>query len=111
MNTLKNQVQLIGFLGNDPEIKTLESGKKLAKLRIATNESYTDEQGKKVENTSWHSVTFWGKGADIAEKYLQKGKEVAISGKLSYRDYEDKDGVKRYVTEIIGSELLLLGSK
>ncbi len=111
MNTLKNQVQLIGFLGNDPEIKTLESGKKLAKLRIATNESYTDEQGKKVENTSWHSVTFWGKSADIAEKYLQKGKEVAISGKLSYRDYEDKDGVKRYVTEIIGSELLLLGSK
>jgi len=111
MNTLKNQVQLIGFLGNDPEIKTLESGKKLAKLRIATNESYTDEQGKKVENTSWHSVTFWGKSADIAEKYLQKGKEVVISGKLSYRDYEDKDGVKRYVTEIIGSELLLLGSK
>jgi single-strand DNA-binding protein len=111
MNTLKNQVQLIGFLGNDPEIKTLESGKKLAKLRIATNESYTDEQGKKVENTSWHSVTFWGKSADIAEKYLQKGKEVAISGKLSYRDYEDKDGVKRYVTEIIGSEFLLLGSK
>jgi len=111
MNTLRNQVQLIGFLGKDPEIKTLETGKKVAKLNIATNESYTDAQGQKVENTSWHTVTFFGKSAEIAEKYLQKGKEVAISGKLSYRDYEDKDGVKRYVTEIIGNELLLIGSK
>jgi len=111
MNTLRNQVQLIGNLGNDPEIKSFESGKKQAKLKIATNESYTDADGKKVENTEWHTVIFWGKPVEIIEKYLQKGKEVAISGKLTYRDYEDKDGVKRYITEIVGNELVLLGNK
>jgi len=111
MNTLRNQVQLIGNLGKDPEIKTLESGKKMAKLTIATNDSYINEQGQKVETTEWHNVTFWGKPVDIIEKYLLKGKEVGISGKLTYRDYEDKDGVKRYVTDIVGNELLLLGAK
>jgi single-strand DNA-binding protein len=111
MNTLRNQVQLIGNLGSDPEIKTFESGKKQTKLKIATNESYRDADGKKVENTEWHTVIFWGNPIEIIEKYLQKGKEVAISGKLTYRDYEDKDGVKRYITEIVGNELVLLGNK
>jgi len=111
MNTLRNQVQLIGFLGKDPEIKTLESGKKMAKLTIATNDYYLNDQGQKVETTAWHSVTFWGKPVNVIEKFLLKGKEVGILGKLSYRDYEDKDGVKRYVTDIVGNELLLLGGK
>ncbi|MCC7520067.1 MAG: single-stranded DNA-binding protein [Flavobacteriaceae bacterium] len=111
MNTLRNQVQLIGHLGKDPEIKTLESGKKMAKLTIATKDSYLNEQGQKVETTEWHNVTIWGKQVNIIEKYLLKGKEVGISGKLTYRDYEDKDGVKRYVTDIVGNELLLLGGK
>lgn len=111
MNTLRNQVQLIGNLGTDPEITTFDSGKKKAKLNIATHEFYRDAQGNKVENTAWHTVVFWGKPVEVIEKYLQKGKEVGISGKLSYRDYQDKDGVKRYVTEIVGNDLVLLGSK
>jgi len=111
MNTLRNQVQLIGNLGNNPEIKNFDSGKKMAKLSIATNESYTNKQGEKITNTEWHTVVFWNKQAEIAEKYLQKGKEVAISGKLTHREYDDKDGNKRYVTEVIGNELVMLSGK
>lgn len=111
MNTLRNQVQLIGNLGNNPEIKNFDSGKKMAKLSIATNETYTNAQGEKITNTEWHTVVFWNKTAEIAEKYLQKGKEVAISGKLTHREYDDKDGNKRYVTEVIGNELVMLGNK
>ncbi len=110
MNTLRNQVQLIGNLGNNPEIKTFDNGKKMATLSIATNETYTNAQGEKITNTQWHRVVLWNKTAEIAEKYLQKGKEVAIGGKLNYREYEDTDGKKRYITEIIGNELVLLGS-
>ena len=91
MSTLRNQVQLIGNLGNDPEIFTFESGVKRAKITLATNETYKDAQGNKVTKTDWHTVIFWGKTVDIVEKYLQKGKEIAVSGKLTYRDYEDKD--------------------
>lgn len=111
MNTLRNQVQLIGNLGNDPEIFQFESGKKKASISIATNESFVNADKEKVTNTQWHKVVFFGKTADIVEKYLQKGKEVAITGKLTYRDYEDKSGNKRYVTEIVGNELVMLGSK
>lgn len=111
MNTLRNRVQLIGNLGNDPEIIDLESGKKLAKFSIATNESYKNGQGEVVKNTEWHNVIAWGKTAEIIEKYLVKGNEVAIEGKLTSRSYEDKDGVKRYITEINCNELLMLGSK
>jgi single-strand DNA-binding protein len=111
MNNLKNKVQLIGNLGMNPEIKTLESGKKLAKFSIATNESYKNAKGEKVEDTQWHNLIAWGKTADIIEQYLQKGNEVAIEGKLSNRSYEDKDGNKRYVTEIVVNELLMLGGK
>jgi len=111
MNSLRNKVQLIGNLGNDPEIINLESGKKLAKFSIATNETYKNEQGEKVTNTHWHSVVAWNKTADIIEQYVTKGKEIAIEGKLTSRSYEDKEGVKRYVTEVICNELLLLGSK
>ncbi|GGK37333.1 MULTISPECIES: single-stranded DNA-binding protein [Flavobacteriaceae] len=111
MNTLRNKVQLIGNLGNKPEIITLESGKKLAKFSIATNENYKNAQGEKVTNTEWHNLVAWGKTAEIAENYLEKGKEIAIEGKLTTRSYDDKDGNKRSITEVVVSELLLLGTK
>ena len=109
MNTLRNKVQLIGNLGNDPEIVNLESGKTLAKFSIATNESYKNAQGEKVTDTQWHNIVAWGKTAQIVEKYVGKGKEVAIEGKLTNRSWEDKDGIKRYTTEVVCSELLMLG--
>ncbi len=111
MNNLKNSVRLIGNLGMSPEVKETANGKKLAKFSIATNESYKDENGQKVEETIWHNLIVWGKQADIAEKYLTKGSEVAIEGKLSNRNYTDKDGIKRYVTEIIVNEFLMLGNR
>jgi single-strand DNA-binding protein len=109
MNALRNRVQLIGNLGNEPEIINLESGRKLAKINIATNESYTNDKGEKVTDTQWHNVIAWGKTAELIEKYLVKGKEVAIEGKLTHRSYEDKNGDKRYMTEVVVNDLLLLG--
>ncbi len=109
MNTLRNKVQLIGNLGKDPEIINLESGKTLAKFAIATNESYKNAQGEKITDTQWHNIIAWGKTAQIVEKYITKGKEVAIEGKLTTRSWEDKDGMKRYITEVVCSELLMLG--
>ena len=111
MNTLRNKVQLIGNLGNDPEIINLESGKTLAKFSIATNESYKNASGEKVTDTQWHNVVAWGKTAEIIEKYVTKGKEVAIEGKLTTKSYETKEGEKRYVTEVVCNELLMLGNK
>ena len=111
MNTLRNKVQLIGNLGNDPEIITLDSGKKLAKFSIATNETYKNQQGERVTDTQWHNVVAWGKTADIIESYVTKGKEIAVEGKLTHRSYDDKEGNKRYATEVVCQELLLLGSK
>ena len=107
MNAMKNRVQLIGNVGNDPEIKTLENGRKLAHVTITTNEKYTNDKGEKVEQTEWHRVTAWGKTAEIIEKYVVKGKEVAIEGKLTHRSY-DKNGEKKYVTEVVVNEILLL---
>ena len=109
MNAMKNRVQLIGHVGNEPEIKTFDGGKKLANLTIATNDTYRNDNGDKVEHTDWHKVTAWGKTADIIEKYVTKGKEVAIEGKLTHRSYEDKNGEKRYITEVIVNEILLIG--
>ena len=111
MYALKNKVQLIGNLGNDPEIKTIESGKKLAKFRIATNEYYNNAKGEKVKETLWHNLVAWGKVAEIAEKYLNKGAEVVIEGKLINRTYNDKEGNKRYSSEVQVNEMLMLGSK
>ena len=108
MNTLRNKVQLIGNLGNDPEIINLESGRTLAKFNIATNESYTNAKGEKITDTQWHNVVAWGKTAQIIEKYVTKGKEIAIEGKLTHRSYDDKDGNKRFVTEVIANEILLI---
>ncbi|HET8885859.1 MAG TPA: single-stranded DNA-binding protein [Salinimicrobium sp.] len=111
MSTLRNKVQLIGNVGNDPEIVNLETGKKLAKFSIATNETYKNAKGEKVTDTQWHNIVAWGKTAEIIENYVPKGKEVAIEGKLTSRSYEDKEGVKKYVTEVVCNELLLLGGK
>ena len=109
MSTLRNKVQLIGNLGNNPEIIILDSGKKLAKFSIATNESYKNAQGEKIQNTQWHNVVAWNYTAEIVEKYLEKGKEIAIEGKLTSRSYDDQDGNKRYITEVVCNELLMLG--
>jgi len=111
MSTLKNKVQLIGNVGATPDITTLEDGNKVARFSLATNESYKNKKGEKVTETQWHTVVAWGKTADIIESYVDKGKELAIEGKLTSRSYEDKKGDKRYITEVVANEILLLGSK
>jgi single-strand DNA-binding protein len=111
MNALKNRVQLIGNLGADPEIKSFDNDRKMARISIATNEVYTNNKGERVEETQWHTVIAWGKLAEIAEKYLHKGSEVALEGKLVNRSWETKEGEKRYVTEVVAAELVMLGKK
>ena len=111
MNALRNKVQLIGRLGQEPEIVNFEDGKQLAKFSMATDDSYKDNQGNKVERTQWHNVVVRGGLVKVVEGYVQKGQEIAIEGKLTSRSYDDKDGVTRYITEVLCNELLLLGSK
>ncbi len=111
MYALKNKVQLIGNLGNAPEIKNMEDGKKMARFNVATNEKYKNANGEKITETTWHNLVAWGKVAEIAEKYLLKGSEVVIEGKLINRSYVDKDGIKKYISEVQVNELLLLDSK
>jgi len=111
MYALKNKVQLIGNLGNVPEIKNTESGKKLARFSIATDEKYLNTKGEKVTETTWHNIIAWGKLAEIAEKHLRKGSEVVIEGKLINRTYNDKEGNKKTITEVQVNDLLMLGSK
>jgi len=110
MYSLRNKVQLIGNLGKSPEIKTTETGKKLVRFSLATNEIYTNIKGEKVKETQWHNLIAWGKVADVAGKYLIKGSEVVIEGKLITKDYLDKQGIKKYFTEIQVNEILLLNS-
>ncbi len=111
MNTLRNRVQLIGNLGTAPEVKTIEGGRKVAKLVIATNESYKNQKGEKVTETIWHNLTAWGTQADFAEKFLEKGTEIAIEGKLKNHTYTDKEGIKRFVTDIVVNEFMFVGKK
>ncbi len=111
MYNMKNKVQLIGNLGQDPVVKTTESGKKLTRMNVATDETYLNAKGEKVTETQWHSVVAWGKTAEIAGKYLTKGKEVLIDGKLVSRSYTDKEGNKRYTTDVQVNELLILTKK
>jgi single-strand DNA-binding protein len=111
MYALKNKVQLIGNLGNAPDIRTTEAGKKWARFSIATHQSYRNAKGEKTTETQWHNLVAWGKVAEIVEKYLTKGREVVIEGKLVNRSYNDKDGVRKYITEVHVSELLLVGPK
>ncbi len=110
MNTLRNRVQLIGNLGNDPEIKELESGKKMARFSIATNDAYRNADGQKITTTQWHNIIAWNGNALIAENYLKKGREVAIEGRLAHRTYDDKDGNTKYITEVIVNQILLLSN-
>jgi single-strand DNA-binding protein len=107
MNTLRNKVQLIGNLGNDPEIITLDGGKKLAKFSLATNEYYKYADWQKQTKTDWHNLVAWNKTAEIIENYVTKGKEIAIEGKLINRSWDDKEGNKRYTTEVVVSEVLM----
>lgn len=111
MSTLRNKVQLIGNPGADPEVKTLENGNKLVKFSMATNENYKNAKGEKITETQWHNIVVWGKTAEIAEKFVRKGKEIAIEGKLNNRTYEDAEGNKKYFTEVVANELVLLGGK
>ena len=109
MNAMKNTVQLIGHVGQEPEIKNLDGGKKVANITLATNEVYYKENGDKVEQTEWHRLAAWGKTAEIIEKYVTKGIQIGIEGKLTHRSYDDKNGEKRYITEVVVNEVLLLG--
>ncbi|WP_350293927.1 single-stranded DNA-binding protein [uncultured Croceitalea sp.] len=111
MSTLRNKVQLIGNLGNDSEMTILENGKKVIRFSLATNENYKNAKGEKIQSTDWHNMVAWNKTAEVIEKYAGKGKEMAIGGKLTSRSYKTKEGEKRYITEVIVSEVLLLGNK
>lgn len=112
MATLRNSVQLIGRLGKDPEIKTFEKSKrKLATVVLATNETYTNQKGEKVQDTQWHNLVVWGRLVNIVANYLKKGSEIAIEGKLVHRSYETHNGEKRYITEINVNDLVMLGGK
>ena len=112
MSAIKNYVHLLGNIGDDPKVTNLESGKKVARFRLATNENYKNAQGEKVQSTDWHTIVAWGKTAEIVEKYAPKGKQVAVVGKLKTRSYtEPIEGNERYATEIVADEILLLGAK
>ncbi|MEE9350464.1 MAG: single-stranded DNA-binding protein [Flavobacteriaceae bacterium] len=111
MNTLRNNVQLIGNLGAKPEITTLDNGQKMARFSVATNESFTNKKGEKIDKTDWFNIVAWNKTAELAEMFLDKGKQIALSGKLASRSYDDKDGNKRYITEVVCNELVFLGAK
>jgi len=108
MSSLANRVTLIGNLGQDPETKTTESGKKLVHFTLATKEGFKNAEGQRVNETTWHNIVAWNGLADIAGKFLKKGNEVAVEGRIVYRSYEDKKGVTKYITEIVLSDLELL---
>jgi single-strand DNA-binding protein len=108
MKNIINRVQLIGNLGANPEVKSLEKGGKVARFAVATSEKYNTKKGEKVTETNWHNIVAWGKLATITERILEKGARVAIDGKLVTRSYTDKQGAKKYVTEVVANELLLV---
>jgi single-strand DNA-binding protein len=110
MTTLRNRVQLIGNLGQDPEIRTLDNGKKVASFTLATNDDFKGADGQKVSETTWHNIVAWNGLADVAGNYLKKGGQVAVEGRIVYRSYEDKKGVTKYRTEIVLNEMLMLRS-
>jgi single-strand DNA-binding protein len=111
MTTLRNSVQLIGRLGNEPETKTFGDNKTMVKFSFATSSNYKDKAGERVEETQWHNIVAWGGTATIAEKYLKKGQEIAISGKIIYHSWDDKDGNKKYMTEIVANEFVMFNNK
>jgi len=111
MNTLRNKVQLIGNLGQDPEVRNFDNGKVSARFSLATTDAYRDANGNKVTETQWHNIVAWGNLAKIIEKYLSRGSEVAVEGKLTHRSYDDKEGNKRYYTEIVLNDMVMLRGK
>lgn len=108
MKSIRNNIQLIGWLGRDPEIKDLDNGNTLAKVSIATKDVYKNSDGEKIVETQWHNVVAWGRIAENIGVFLKKGNEVALKGKLTHRTYDDKNGVKKYISEIVASEFMLL---
>lgn len=108
MNTMKNLVQLIGNLGNDPEIKEVSGGRRMARMSVATSESYTNKSGERITDTQWHTVVAWGTTAEAVERLLRKGSPIALEGRLVHRSYETKEGVKRYITEVVLNDFQLL---
>ncbi|MBN2275733.1 MAG: single-stranded DNA-binding protein [Bacteroidales bacterium] len=111
MNTMRNKVQLIGNLGGNPEIRSFENGKSVARFSLATTDSYTDANGKRISETQWHNLVAWGGLAKIAERFLVKGSEVAVEGKLIHRTYEGKDGNKKYYTEVVLHDIVMLRTR
>lgn len=110
MNTIKNQVQLVGRAGQTPELKSFDNGGKLTRVRMATSEQYKNQRGETVEDTQWHTVVAWGKLAEHITRMIQKGDQFAIKGKLVHRQYEDRQGLKRTVTEIVAAEFMMMSS-
>ncbi|WP_339607209.1 single-stranded DNA-binding protein [uncultured Roseivirga sp.] len=106
-----NKVILVGNLGKDPEVRHLESGRAVANFSLATSETYKNKQGERVTTTEWHNIVLWSPLAEIAEKFLKKGNQVYIEGKLTTRSWDDQDGNKRYTTEVVGNNLTMLGTK
>ncbi|MCB9168757.1 MAG: single-stranded DNA-binding protein [Flavobacteriales bacterium] len=111
MNTLKNNVQLIGNLGNDPELRETTGGKKMVRMSVATNDSYRNQAGERIDDTQWHTVVAWGRQAERAMELLHKGSKVALQGKLVHRNFEGRDGQKRYVTEVVMNEFQVMTPK
>jgi len=110
MNSLRNKVQLIGNLGNNPEVKVLNNNRKMVRLSLATTDSYRDADGKKITDTQWHNIVAWGNVANIIEKYLKKGDEIAVEGRLIHRSYEDKSGTTKYISEVVINDVVMLKS-
>lgn len=108
---MRNKVQLIGNLGGNPEIRSFENGKSVARFSLATTDSYTDANGKRISETQWHNLVAWGGLAKIAERFLVKGSEVAVEGKLIHRTYEGKDGNKKYYTEVVLHDIVMLRTR
>jgi single-strand DNA-binding protein len=108
MNSLRNRVQLIGHLGHDPELKTIDGGKKVARFTLATDDSYKNSEGQKIKETAWHNIIAWNGLADLSDKYLKKGSKVAVEGRIVYRTFEDKKGMTKNVTEIVLSDFMFL---
>ena len=108
MRNLRNKVNLIGYLGMDPKVTELAGDRKMVKFTLATNDIYRNAQGEKVVDTQWHNIITWGNNAAFAGKYLKKGMEVAVEGRLTHREYEDKKGEKRFFTEVVVDNILIL---
>ncbi|HHJ09987.1 MAG TPA: single-stranded DNA-binding protein [Bacteroidetes bacterium] len=108
MNNLRNRVNLIGNIGMDPKVREIKGGRKMARFTLATTDNYRNSEGEKVSDTQWHNIVVWGNQASFAEKYLHKGQEIAVEGKITHREYTDDKGEKKYFTEVVANQILVL---